>query len=232
MPHPRISVIIPAYNAGQFIIDAIDSIVANNYPNLQIIVIDDGSTDDTAEKARYHPAPITLIQQDNQGANMARNRGLDAVEGEIIAFLDADDMWTPNKLNIQQPLLDNADIILGKTSMMVHQQHEMFRVSLSSSLFRKTAFDTVGHFAEDLPYADDRDWMFRAREAGLRIISHDDVVLRHRRHDHNLTNNQSKAKHFDMVALKRSLERRRKSGQMEVPRFDENPINKDELLDE
>jgi glycosyltransferase involved in cell wall biosynthesis len=204
MSHPLISVLIPAYNAGQFIADALDSIVANNYPNIQIIVVDDGSTDDTEEKVRFHPAQITLIQQGNQGANMARNRGLDAVQGEIIAFLDSDDMWTAHKISIQLPLLKNADIVMGKASMMIHHQNEMFRANLCASLFRKSAFDTVGYFAEDLPYSDDRDWMFRAREIGLRMTTHDDVVHRHRRHDRNLTNDQDKTKYYEQYLRQNS----------------------------
>lgn len=227
MTLPLISVIIPTYNHERYITDALDSIMANQYKNLQIIVVDDGSTDHTAEKVRAYPTKILLCQQENKGAPSARNRGLAEVKGDVLSFLDSDDMWTEDKLAIQLPLLENADIVIGHTSMMVNQDNIALRSSLSASLFRRLAFEVVGNFTEDMPYADDIDWMFRAREANLHVITHKEVVLRHRRHDTNLTNHQTKTQHYDMLAIKRSLERRRKSGQGEIQGFIDNTNKKD-----
>lgn len=95
------SVVIPAYNVGGQIAEAIDSVLAQDYPKLELIVVDDGSTDDTAQvvAARYPQA--TLIRKDNGGAATARNAGIRAAQGEFVAFLDADDLWLPGKLSAQ-----------------------------------------------------------------------------------------------------------------------------------
>lgn len=96
-----VSVVIPAYNVGPHIAEAIDSVLTQDYPQVEIIVVDDGSKDDTAEvvAARYPQA--TLIRKENGGAATARNAGIRAARGEFVAFLDADDIWLPGKLTAQ-----------------------------------------------------------------------------------------------------------------------------------
>ncbi len=107
-----ISVVIPAYNAGKHIARAIDSVLAQTQPPCEIIVVDDGSTDDTAQVvARYRPK-VTYIYQDNAGASVARNTGIQAAAGQWIAFLDADDEWLADKLKLQiEHLKRNPDLV-------------------------------------------------------------------------------------------------------------------------
>jgi glycosyltransferase involved in cell wall biosynthesis len=98
---PSVSVVIPSYNYGRFIAAAIDSALGQTHRPLEIIVVDDGSTDDTFEQLQAYRDRVCVIQQKNRGPSAARNAGISAARGEWIAFLDADDIWFPNKLQLQ-----------------------------------------------------------------------------------------------------------------------------------
>lgn len=100
-----ISVVIPAYNNGRYIRRSIDSVLAQTVAPLEIIVVDDGSTDNTAEEVQHYGQAVRYIRQDNAGASAARNTGVEAAAGDWIAFLDADDEWLPDKLKLQTALL-------------------------------------------------------------------------------------------------------------------------------
>lgn len=98
MNKPTVSVVIPCYNGAKFLRETLDSVLAQTYPVLEVLVIDDGSTDDSAAIAESYGSPIRVIRQPNQGESVARNRGIDEAKGDWIAFLDADDLWNPNKI--------------------------------------------------------------------------------------------------------------------------------------
>lgn len=98
---PKISVIIPCYNAERYIVSAISSVLAQNWPNLEIVVVDDGSSDRSAELICASFPEVRLVQQRNQGIAVARNHGIACAQGDWIAFLDADDVWLPGKLQAQ-----------------------------------------------------------------------------------------------------------------------------------
>ncbi len=105
---PLVSVIIPTYNCARYIAKAVDSVLAQTYPSVEIIVIDDGSTDDTLEVLSRYYGRITTISQSNQGQAAARNAGLAAAKGKYLALLDADDTWLPQRLACLVPLLENG----------------------------------------------------------------------------------------------------------------------------
>ena len=108
---PLVSVIIPAYNSRHYIGEAIRSVLRQDYPNIETIVVDDGSTDGTYQEAQSFDGRIRLLHQANAGPAAARNRGIAAARGELIAFLDADDVWAPGKLSAQVSYLnDHADV--------------------------------------------------------------------------------------------------------------------------
>jgi glycosyltransferase involved in cell wall biosynthesis len=108
----KISVVIPAYNAGRYLARAIDSVLAQTRPAAEIVVVDDGSTDDTVHVAQRYAGQIKFIRQDNAGASVARNTGIEAATGEWVAFLDADDEWLPEKLGLQaEHLARNPDLV-------------------------------------------------------------------------------------------------------------------------
>jgi glycosyltransferase involved in cell wall biosynthesis len=101
MPTPLISVVIPTFNYGRFIEEAVESVLAQTYRNFEVIVVDDGSVDDTRERLERFGGSIRYIHQTNQGMSAARNVGIDHSRGELIAFLDSDDVWHPRKLETQ-----------------------------------------------------------------------------------------------------------------------------------
>lgn len=110
---PKVSVLIPTYNRASLLVDAIESVLAQTYTNTETIVIDDGSTDNTAEVVRryelQYPERVRYIWQKNQGASMARNNAVGLAKGEYIAFLDSDDRWLPEKLEWQLRALQKFD---------------------------------------------------------------------------------------------------------------------------
>ena len=224
---PTVSVVVLAYNSGRWIEHALDSVVAQPYRPLDVIVIDDGSTDETAALARRfrdaHPElPARVVSQPNRGLGAARNRGLALVGGELVAFLDADDVWTAVSLTARVPLLkaDSAiDIVVGSEQRFVtgprgrHRQLGPARrsVAMGALLVRRDALERNGPFAERVGLAEGLDWLLRARELGLCEASVPDVVLRRRVHDANYTRGYRDASVELASALKASLDRRRAS---------------------
>ena len=113
LSHPLVSVVIPAYNCGRFIEEALESVFAQDYPALEVIVVDDGSTDDTREKVMRYGSRVSLVVQRNGGAAAARNEGIRRSRGKYVAFLDGDDFWLPGKLRHQVDHLErHPDIAL------------------------------------------------------------------------------------------------------------------------
>ena len=108
---PLISVIIPAFNSGQFIAQAVQSVLDQTYHHFEVIVIDDGSTDTTKDVLREFNGHIRYCYQENRGPSAARNTGIAMAEGEYICFLDADDIWMPNKLEVQVAFMAQHDDI-------------------------------------------------------------------------------------------------------------------------
>lgn len=220
-----VSVIIPVYNGAAFLADAVESIQQQAYGPLEIIIVDDGSTDGTAETAACFSNSINYVYQSNQGPAAARNRGLKLARANIISFLDADDLWPANKLQRQLAFLaDNpsVDVVLGLTQFMqlanaVESNSEFEKISdpriflnLGSAIFRKSVFNQVGLFDQTLRYSEDVDWFNRARETDVSILTHQDVALLYRQHQHNMTRNKVANDLNVLKILKKSLDRRRK----------------------
>ena len=103
---PKVSVIIPAYNCEKYIAATIDSVLAQTFPDLELVVIDDGSTDGTKDVVQQYDARVRYFYQKNQGVSAARNRGIAESKGDYIAFLDNDDIWFPDKLELQVPIME------------------------------------------------------------------------------------------------------------------------------
>jgi glycosyltransferase involved in cell wall biosynthesis len=216
-----VSVIIPVFNGERFLAEAIESVLAQAYHPLEIIVIDDGSTDSTAEIAHRFADQISYIRQPNRGPAAARNAGLRRAQGDLIGFLDADDLWTPDKLASQEAAFTKSPsvkIVLGhlqrlkpaRTHGFVPHGSPELALNLGASLIRRQVFHAVGTFDESLRFGDDWDWYMRVRELGVSILVQNDVVLFYRRHDANLTNQREENDRATVQILRRSLERRRK----------------------
>jgi len=220
--NPLVSVIMPVYNGAKFLAEAVTSIRQQSYHPLEIIIVDDGSTDETAEIVTGLGKDIRYAYQRNSGPAAARNKGLEMARGEIITFLDVDDLWPPDKLRIQVTRLvnnPNLDVVLGRIQFiklpgaaefqMQGPNNTQVNVHLGSGAFRKSVFDKVGVFDETLRYSEDHDWFLRAREQGISMTIVEQVTLHYRLHGNNMTQDEN-AKGFQLTqVLKKSLDRRR-----------------------
>jgi glycosyltransferase involved in cell wall biosynthesis len=224
---PIVGVVFLAYNSERWIEDALESVLAQPYRPLDLVVVDDGSTDRTGELARgfrdAHPdVPMRVESQPNRGVGGARNRGIALVGGEFIAFLDADDVWTDVTLTARMPLLTadaSIDLVTGCEQRFATEPDGSRRrlgparpsSAMGALLVRRESLERNGHFAEDVGLAEGLDWLLRARERGLREASVADLVLWRRVHDANYTRGYRDARHQLAGVLKASLDRRRAS---------------------
>src|SRR5258708_3630729 len=142
MNSPLVSIVIPCFNQGQFLAEAIDSAIAQSYRNIEIIVINSGSTDETAEVITRYADRIRTITIENRGASHARNAGIAASTGELIALLDADDRWLPDKLSHQVPrLMESPDVALLYSSYRSFTSDGKSWLTLVEDGFRPTLHD-------------------------------------------------------------------------------------------
>ncbi|OGP51102.1 MAG: glycosyl transferase [Deltaproteobacteria bacterium RBG_13_43_22] len=192
MSLPLVSVIIPTYNRSSFVMEAVDSVFKQTFGNFELIVVDDGSTDGTAEFLSRYQGGFIYTFQNNQGVSTARNRGLQMACGKWIAFLDSDDLWLPGKLEAQIRFLSkNPGAMICQTEEIwirngrrlnpgkKHQKisGDIFAPSLllclvspSAVMIKREVFERVGYFDEGLPACEDYDlW--------LRISAHFPVFL-------------------------------------------------------
>lgn len=219
---PMISVVIPAYNVARYLSEAIGSIQQQAYHQLEVIVVDDGSTDGTAAVARKF-SDVRCIEQENRGAAGARNTGLDAASGEVIAFLDADDIWLPGHLATLLTALQGdpanqfvwgaAKVVETPSSTSTEDASEPAKVMrgflLGAGLFRREVFEHVGLFDERLRTSDDFDWFARARQLGIRSQCLPDTVLAYRKRQGSLTSNVAQMHAERLQLMRRSVERQR-----------------------
>lgn len=213
---PFVSVVIPVFNGEAFLREAVESVLAQKYSPLEIIIVDDGSTDGTETMARSLPEPVRYLRQNNAGPAAARNRGIEHAQGSLIAFADADDLWPAAKLELQLPYFNDPaiEIVMGRIQQVHLSNAEefgepAFSVNLGSAVIRKTVFERVGLFDETMRYSEDVDWFMRAREGGVAIVTIDAVTLLYRQHEQNMTRGKSTSELNVLKALKRSLDRRR-----------------------
>lgn len=182
-PSPAVSVIIPTYNRAWIVKEAIDSVFAQTYRDFELIVVDDGSTDDTCSVLNAFGSKISVIRQGNQGVSAARNAGIKASNGRYIAFLDSDDCWLAEKLSVQVAFFnDRPDAMICQTEetwirngLRVNPKNRhkkpsgpifipslaLCLVSPSAVMMPKTLFKTVGMFDETLPACEDYDLWLR-----------------------------------------------------------------------
>lgn len=186
MNYPKVSVIIPVYNGERYIAQAIESALAQTYRNFEIVVVNDGSTDNSYEKIKPYLPSIKYIFQQNQGVAAARNTAIKNSSGEFIAFLDQDDLWLPEKLELQVDyLLGNPDVGLVHSNMSYINEEgkpiephfgrwqtdvsgwcfkDLFidnRIAILTALLRRECLDQLGLFNEKYASVDDYDLMLR-----------------------------------------------------------------------
>ena len=226
-----ISVIIPAYNARSYLAEAVTSVLAQSRRPTETIVVDDGSTDATAAELDRFGAQAICVRQDNCGAAAARNAGVRISNGEFIAFLDADDLWLPEKLTIQMKAFEDdpgLDLVFGNLSQFVSPElsiAERARLvcdprpmpgrSSGTMLVRRSSFMRVGEFNPRFAAGEFIDWYSRARDAGLKEKMLPQVVCRRRLHCHNHGIQDRSASRDYLKVIKHTLDRRRGSSRGE-----------------
>ena len=220
---PLLSVVIPVYNGERFVADCINSVLAQGWPSLEIIVIDDGSTDGTEAAIRRLPLDVHYFKQENLGPAMARNRGIRDAAGDFVAFLDIDDLWPAHTLTtLMRELLEepDLDLVQGYSQVMEYDPatgtyeyrgnpQESFPYSIATAVYRKRVFDRVGLFDKTLLYGEDTDWFNRANELNVNMKRIEAVTLHVRRHGENMTHEKSLVELNMLRVLKKTLDRKR-----------------------
>jgi hypothetical protein len=180
---PLVSVIIPTYNRGWALQEAIDSVLTQDYKDFELIVVDDGSTDNTRDILDSYGPNLVVLRQVNKGVSAARNRGIAAADGQLVAFLDSDDIWLHRKLSRQVEFFKaTPDAVVNQTEeiwirngirvnpktrhrkpsgMIFERSLELCLVSPSAVMIQKALFDVVGVFDEKLPACEDYDLWLR-----------------------------------------------------------------------
>lgn len=220
---PLVSAIIPAFNAERYIAQAIESVIAQTLDDIEIIVVNDGSTDSTLEKLIPFGDRIKVLNQENKGLGAARNSGVGISQGKFIAFLDSDDIWIEDKTEKQVEYInerEEIDIVFG--GVEVFETPELPSTSLSSSTFEipqgflastmlipRDVFLSVGMFTEDRRAGEFIEWYSRAFDAGYMYHVLPEIVLRRRKHDSNMTL-KGDAKEDYLYVVKSILRRRSK----------------------
>lgn len=230
-----ISVIIPTHNRAEFLKEAIQSVLdqegfgfSASDRECELLVIDDGSTDDTKRVVQSFPAGVSYHYQDHSGVSRARNFGLEMAKGEFVAFLDSDDLWKKDKLFVQMSLMESLpetkvcyteEIWIRKGRAVnpkkKHQKHSgwifdkvlpLCLLSLSSTLFRREVFENVGGFDEDLPACEDYDLGLRvAHRHPIRLIA-SPLIIKRGGHSDQLSHRFWGMDRFRVRALEKALQ--------------------------
>jgi len=199
MNQSLVSVVMPVFDGARHVPEAIENVLAFRYRPLELIVVDDGSTDDSAAIVRRYAAPVQLLTQAHEGFGSARNRGAGAARGTYLAFCDADDRFPSDRIDRQVAALapdTGLDGVFGEIEEFVSPELDehvtgMFRAPIArrsvrmvnTMLLRADSFWRVGSFATDLGRGVDLDWLARADDLGLRIEPCDGIVTYRRLHD-------------------------------------------------
>jgi len=233
MKTPLISVIIPTYNRMQYICETIDSVLEQTYKNIEIIVVDDGSIDNTKDVLSRYGSKISYIYQNNAGPSAARNNGIKQSNGELLAFLDSDDIWLQQKLEKQLELIqqspdiglvscgsydiDSSGNIIGEPFIQRnYKSRELLVKALilrnvvgggSFPLIRRECFDKLGLFSEDIIICEDRDmWIRIAKRYEIKFI--EEPLIKYRIHETNLNKDVTRIKNSTRKLIERNVDKK------------------------
>ena len=198
---PKVSVIIPAYNRAHILREAIDSVLSQSYNDLELIVVDDGSDDKTEKLVSHYIPYLMYIYQEHQGVSAARNKGIECAQGDYISFLDSDDLWLKDKLNLQMKFMESRpetlicyteEIWIRKgvrvNPMKKHRKYSgmifehclpLCIVSPSSVLIARSLLEKTGEFDEELEACEDYDlWLRISAQYPIYLIDTPLIVKR------------------------------------------------------
>ncbi len=214
----HVAVVVPCYNAAAHVGSALAAVLAQTCPPVEIVVVDDGSRDSSRDVVAGI-AGVRLLAQPNRGAAAARNAGIAATTAPLLAFLDADDIWSPDSLAQRLAVLaaGDADLVYGQIQQCIGEAGpdaprlgpaQPGRLA-GSLLIRRAVFDRVGGFDESLATAETVDWVARAAALGIRSAACDAVVLYRRIHGANLMLRAPAPDRDALAVLRRAVGRRR-----------------------
>ena len=225
---PLVSCIVPVFNGARFLADALDSILAQTYRSIEVIVVDDGSTDGTEHVIADFHDRIRSTRQINAGPSAARNAGIEMARGQLIAFLDADDIWLPEKVGRQVAAMTqdgesqvcfcgivnfrpaNVPDLNGKPLPAGEWPQSPF---LPSTLIAvREVFDLIGVFDPILRSGEDTEWILRVMTRRVKYAVIPDIMVRRRHHDSNLTRLVPPSRDLLLSIVKLSLDRKRQGG--------------------
>jgi glycosyltransferase involved in cell wall biosynthesis len=225
---PLVSVVVPTLNAARFLADALDGVRAQTYDAWEVVLVDGGSTDGTLDVAARYDR-VRVVRQRGTGLADAWNRGLEDARGELVAFLDGDDRWEPEKLERQVAVLDRdpaVDCVIARLRFALEPGLPLpsgFRLELldgdhvahapSALLARRRVFERIGGFDTRWAITPDIDWFARLKDADVRVEVVPEVLVHKRVHDTNLSTLGGTTMNRELVALLReSVARRRGAG--------------------
>jgi glycosyltransferase involved in cell wall biosynthesis len=225
MDHPLVSVIIPVYNCELYLAEAIESVLNQKYRPIEIIVVDDGSTDDSAKVAKRFNSSARYFYQAHSGASAARNRGVGLSKGKYLAFLDADDIWIEDKLTLQMAVFKSnpgVDFVFGHVQQFISPEldknhknkiycpaEKIPGFSAGAMLIKRESFVHVGAFERNWQIGEFINWYIRAKEKGLTSFMLPEVILKRRLHADNMSIRGRDSRTDYVRILKASLDRRR-----------------------
>ncbi|MBT8407191.1 MAG: glycosyltransferase [Deltaproteobacteria bacterium] len=233
----EISVIIPTYNRASMVVEAVESVLAQEMVDFELIVIDDGSSDETEEKLSVYNSRLSYYRQENAGVAAARNRGLEVSKAPLVSFLDSDDLWLPKKLGTQHKFMQDhpevwicqtEEIWLRKGRRVNPKRHhqkvsgdifqrslDLCLVSPSAVMLRRELFEKVGYFDEELPVAEDYDlWLRVAVNYQVELLP-DPLVIKRGGHSDQLSSRSS----IDRYRIK-ALEKLLNCGRLSPEQYD------------
>ncbi len=221
--NPLVSVIIPVYNGEKYVAHALESVFKQDYQPFEVILVDDGSTDRTAQIIGKYDN-VQYIYQSKQGVSSARNKGIAASRGEIITFLDSDDYWPTNRLTVTIRYLDRhpeVGYVLGRQMMFVEPgcavpawvKAEWLTESQDASntailVVRREIFGRIGLFNIDYFGGEDTEWLVRASEASIPMARLPEVILHRRIHGGNLSVQMIKVRKANLMRITKESIRR------------------------
>lgn len=221
----EISVVVPIFNDARYVGEALDSILSQSHPPGEIVVIDDGSTDETAKVVENFAGHVRYVHQNHAGAGAARNRGVHLTRRPFLGFLDADDIWLPEKLELQSrafhetPALEmvfshldhfhSPDLSADHAARFPCPGSPMPCTTAVAMLIRRSSFERVGNFDESGNIGEVVDWYARARALDLVETTLPQALVRRRIHSANTGRLRSDERGQYARILKAALDRRR-----------------------
>ena len=222
---PRITVVLPVYNHQHYVEQTLHSLLAQDYSDFQIVAVDDGSSDASLEILNRHRSHLAVIQNSHAGPAAARNRALDATDSEFVAFMDADDLCSPERLRVQMEKIEVENLDLAASALsfidssgqqlpgvwarpgIAARDHwasllERNWIGTPSVMLRRSAIESVGLFDETFTHSEDYDlWLHISRSHSIGYV--DTPMIQCRRHSANTSNNIASHQHFERLALQK-----------------------------